>query len=57
VRRWLRNGNYRSSDEFIEDIPYGETREYVKRVITTLFEYKRVSSAEKGVLEISREKL
>lgn len=57
VRRWLRNGNYRSSDEFIEDIPYGETRDYVKRVITTLFEYKRVSSAEKGVLEISREKI
>jgi peptidoglycan lytic transglycosylase len=41
VRRWLQKGNYKSADEFIEDIPYNETKNYVKRVLTTFFEYKR----------------
>jgi soluble lytic murein transglycosylase len=41
VRKWIQKGNYKSIDEFIEDIPYSETRNYVKRVMTTLFEYKR----------------
>lgn len=41
VRKWLLKGNYKSTDEFIEDIPYLETRNYVKRVLTTFFEYKR----------------
>lgn len=42
VKKWIQKGNYKSIDEFIEDIPYSETRDYVKRVMTTLFEYKRV---------------
>ncbi|MDH5201732.1 MAG: transglycosylase SLT domain-containing protein [Nitrospirota bacterium] len=41
VRKWIQKGNYKSIDEFIEDIPYNETKNYVKRVITTFFEYKR----------------
>jgi soluble lytic murein transglycosylase len=41
VRKWLQKGNYKSADEFIEDIPYNETRNYVKRVLTSFFEYKR----------------
>jgi soluble lytic murein transglycosylase len=41
VRKWLQKGNYKSADEFIEDIPYNETRNYVKRVLTTFFEYQR----------------
>lgn len=41
VKKWMRQGNYKSIDEFIEDIPYNETKNYVKRVITTFFEYKR----------------
>ncbi len=57
VRRWLQKGNYKSADEFIEDIPYSETRNYVKKVIATFFEYKRASSTENGVIEISLEKL
>jgi soluble lytic murein transglycosylase len=57
VRRWLKSGNYKSIDEFIEDIPYNETKKYVKRVITTFFEYKRLSIIEDGVVEISFEKL
>jgi soluble lytic murein transglycosylase len=41
VKKWIQKGNYKSIDEFIEDIPYNETRNYVKRVLTTFFEYKR----------------
>lgn len=39
VRDWVARGNYRSADEFIEDIPYDETRNYVKRVLTTYLNY------------------
>ncbi len=31
VKKWLKVGKYKSVDEFIEDIPYNETRNYVKR--------------------------
>lgn len=41
VSKWLKNGKYSSVDAFIEDIPYDETRNYVKRVLTTYFEYCR----------------
>ena len=57
VRSWLRQGRYESADEFIEDIPYRETREYVKRVLTSYFEYNRLFSQNDDVLEISFEKL
>lgn len=43
VRRWQNAGKYSSVDEFIEDIPYGETKNYVKRVLTTYFEYLKHS--------------
>ncbi len=39
VREWIKEGNYKSYDEFIEDIPYEETRNYVKRVLLTYFTY------------------
>ncbi len=39
VREWLKAGNYGSYDEFIEDIPYDETRHYVKSVLVTYFYY------------------
>jgi soluble lytic murein transglycosylase len=41
VKDWLKKGKYRTVDEFIEDIPYDETRNYVKKVLTTYFEYLR----------------
>ncbi len=41
VRKWLEKGKYRSADEFIEDIPFMETRQYVKRVLASLYEYKK----------------
>lgn len=49
VRKWVHKGNYKSVDEFIEDIPYSETRNYVKRVMTTFFEYKRISGQKEAV--------
>jgi soluble lytic murein transglycosylase len=45
VREWLRTGNYKAYDEFIEDIPYGETRNYVKRVLVTYFSYLDLTNA------------
>jgi soluble lytic murein transglycosylase len=46
VREWLKKGSYTTVDEFIEDIPYDETRNYVKRVLTTYFEYMRTKSEQ-----------
>jgi soluble lytic murein transglycosylase len=39
VRKWLLRGDYSSYDEFVEDIPYKETREYVKRIMRSYFHY------------------
>ncbi|MBF0519591.1 MAG: transglycosylase SLT domain-containing protein [Nitrospirae bacterium] len=41
VKKWLASGDYKSIDEFIEDIPYNETRNYVKRVLKTYYQYAR----------------
>lgn len=43
VYSWLNENKYRQIDEFIEDIPYSETRAYVKRVLTSYFEYLRIN--------------
>jgi soluble lytic murein transglycosylase len=54
VRKWQDRGNYKSVDEFIEDIPYAETRNYVKKVLTSYFQYKKLSSVDRegAVLDI-----
>ncbi|MFH0959057.1 MAG: lytic transglycosylase domain-containing protein, partial [Pseudomonadota bacterium] len=42
VRQWVgRNGRMRQ-DEFIENIPYAETRLYVKRVLANFEAYKKI---------------
>ncbi len=41
VLEWLSKADFRGVDDFIEDIPYDETRNYVKRVIATYMEYVR----------------
>lgn len=41
VREWLRDGKYRAYDEFIEDIPYDETRNYVKKVLMSYNIYRQ----------------
>jgi soluble lytic murein transglycosylase len=40
VRKWLDAGRYESYDEFIEDIPYQETKKYIKRILLTYRTYK-----------------
>jgi soluble lytic murein transglycosylase len=46
VKKWEQQGNQKAVDEFIEEIPYAETRNYVKKVVTSYFQYKRSSAAE-----------
>ncbi len=46
TRRWEQQGRYKSDDEFVEDIPYAETRNYIKKVITSYFEYRRFASSD-----------
>src|SRR5208337_3181219 len=55
VSNWLKNGKYRTIDEFIEDIPYPETKNYVKKVMTAYFEYLR--SNRDGDVSIARAKI
>jgi soluble lytic murein transglycosylase len=57
VRQWLKEGQYKSADQFIEDIPYAETRNYVKKVLTSFFEYKRMTATGGGAIEIPVGKL
>jgi len=39
VRKWLKQFDHDSYDEFVEDIPYKETRDYVKRIIRSYERY------------------
>jgi soluble lytic murein transglycosylase len=42
VNRWLKSFGTLPQDEFTEQIPYGETRDYVKKVIATTAVYSRL---------------
>jgi soluble lytic murein transglycosylase len=46
VARWIQQFGGIEPDEFIESIPYTETRLYVKRVLRSHREYRRVSGRE-----------
>ena len=46
VSRWVQQFGGTEPDEFIESIPYTETRLYVKRVLRSHREYRRVSGRE-----------
>ncbi|MDX9714235.1 MAG: lytic transglycosylase domain-containing protein [Dissulfurispiraceae bacterium] len=46
VLKWIKEGNYNDIDLFIEDIPYRETRNYVKKVLTSYIEYTRSLNPE-----------
>lgn len=45
VSSWLKNNSYKDIDEFLEDIPYAETKGYVQKVLTSYFEYLRINKA------------
>jgi soluble lytic murein transglycosylase len=42
VRRWLSQRPQLSQEEFIDDIPYPETQNYVKRILGTVEDYRRL---------------
>jgi soluble lytic murein transglycosylase len=46
VRGWIVKHGAREADEFIELIPFQETRNYVKRVLRSYREYHRLGGAE-----------
>lgn len=45
VSKWIVNENVTDMEEFVENIPYQETRYYVKRVIKSYEEFKRLNPA------------
>ncbi len=49
VESWVAATRGRSEDEFVELIPYRETRRYVKRVVRSYKEYKRLAGSAKPV--------
>lgn len=44
VTKWIKERDGFELDEFIEDIPYRETRDYVKKVFASYREYVRINS-------------
>ena len=42
VNKWVRNYSTKDYDEFIENIPYDETRNYVKKVFKSYHLYKKI---------------
>ena len=42
VRRWMAERPGLERDEFIDDIPYPETQNYVKRILGTAEDYRRL---------------
>jgi soluble lytic murein transglycosylase len=47
VRRWVETRGHRSDDEFVEEIPFLETQQYVKRVLGSYYRYR----SQYGALE------
>ena len=41
VKRWLKKYERFDLDEFVEEIPLSETRNYVKKVMKSYYGYKR----------------
>ena len=42
VESWLGEGNYADSAEFVENIPFSETRNYVKIIFRNYFFYRKL---------------
>jgi soluble lytic murein transglycosylase len=42
VEDWRASGNYRDIDEFVESIPFTETRDYVQAIVRNAEVYKKV---------------
>jgi soluble lytic murein transglycosylase len=42
VKRWIQERPGLDAEEFIDDIPYAETQNYVKRILGTAEDYRRL---------------
>jgi soluble lytic murein transglycosylase len=49
VRRWMRENPGLPQDEFIDSITYPETQQYVKRLLGTAEDYRRLYSRSAGL--------
>lgn len=54
VRRWVRKNGASDIDEFVESIPYKETRGYVKKVLESYWQYKRIYETDRALPERKR---
>jgi soluble lytic murein transglycosylase len=45
VQGWLAEGNFPSTEEFVESIPFTETREYVQAIMRNASLYRRLYTA------------
>jgi soluble lytic murein transglycosylase len=55
VRRWLANAPTLPLDVFVARIPYGETQEYVERVISNYARYRYLEGGESAVPSLALE--
>jgi soluble lytic murein transglycosylase len=53
VQRWLSNANQLPLDVFVARIPYGETLEYVERVVGNFARYEYLQAGEAGVPKLA----
>jgi soluble lytic murein transglycosylase len=51
VGRWLANGTFSDIEEWIEEIPYGETNLYVKKVLNSYWRYQRLYGSQVRVAQ------
>ena len=47
VRQWMSSGDYKDIPEFVESIPYTETREYVQAILRNREMYRAVTMAQR----------
>jgi soluble lytic murein transglycosylase len=45
VEEWMGDAKYRDTDEFVESIPFTETREYVQAILRNAAVYKQLYGA------------
>jgi soluble lytic murein transglycosylase len=43
IQEWLNTGNYRDVPEFVESIPFTQTRDYVQAILRNEGMYKRLN--------------
>ncbi|MFM7842587.1 MAG: lytic transglycosylase domain-containing protein, partial [Nitrospira sp.] len=54
VSKWIQKFGDKEPDEFVELIPYQETRQYVRRVLRSYREYRRLGGATCGVRSLDK---